>query len=124
MAGREVRITEANTRHDKATAEIKQILSSWGLRENPELTTVEAVAYQTALNRLSSDLSDKSSLEGRLVAAEATATKEAEDYSKISAQVRKALMTASLDIDLAAEGSPQAAVGNPHRHAQRRRDQI
>jgi len=111
LAGREVRIIEANTRHDQATAEIKQILSSWGLRENPELTSVEAVAYQTALNRLASDLSDKSSLEGRLVAAEAKTTKEAEDYSRISAQVRKALMTASLDIDLAAEGSPQAAVG-------------
>lgn len=110
LAWREVRITEVTLRHDEASSEIRKILSLWGFRENPEITTSEAVAYQTALNRLSSDLSDKSALESRLEAAEGISAAQAKEFERVSAQVRKVLMTVSINVDLAAEGSPQSAV--------------
>jgi energy-coupling factor transporter ATP-binding protein EcfA2 len=110
LAGRDVRIIDANRLHDAAAAEIKQILSSWGLRENPGLTIDEAVAYQTAFGQLALELSNKSSIEARLAVAERRVMSSAAEFNGISTQVGKTLMTVSINVDLAAEGSPQAAV--------------
>jgi energy-coupling factor transporter ATP-binding protein EcfA2 len=110
LAVREVRVTEANRLHDEAAAKVKQILSSWGLRENPGLTTAEAVAYKTAFDRLASELSDESSIKVKLAAAESQVKSDEEEFKRISTQVGNVLKTVSIHVDLAAEGSPRAAV--------------